>query len=83
MKTHNKRTRSILTNRVEIPLCTVRDHILERDDVYRDNITSLLHRIQSRKVGPEMLPRIQPFLAMAALRRAGVNLNYSRRMLLA
>jgi hypothetical protein len=79
MSKHHRR-KSIPLNRGEVP-AEVRDRILETDETYRSNLASLCSRINSGKVEPTMFNRIQPNLAMAALRRAGVNLHQSQRLL--
>lgn len=76
----DKRT-SISLQRIEIPLAITRDVILEHDETYKDNLVSLCNRINSGKVQPDMFRRIQPHLAMSAMRRAGVNLRNSVQML--
>lgn len=77
----NKTRKSIRLNRIEVPLTTMRDTILERDPSYKENLTCLCLRINSGKIPHNMYGRIQPSLAMAAMRRAGVSFRESVNLL--
>ena len=65
---------------IHTPLHVRRDAILESDPSYRQNAASLCHRVTSGKVDKRMFRALQRSLAMAALRRAGVTLHDSERM---
>lgn len=83
MPKKHRRLRVVSLNRMEIPLQVQRDTILNADATYLENVSSLKRGITSGTTPREMFGRIQPNLAMAALRRAGLNLRQSQLMLAA
>jgi hypothetical protein len=70
-------------NTIKIAPNVERDTILNADPVYIDNVRQLKNNITNGIVPKEMWPRIQPSLAMAALRRAGLNMRRSVELLAA
>jgi hypothetical protein len=80
-KLRHGRRKAVVLQRITIPAEIRRDIILEHDQVYASNLQMLCRRILSGKVPQVMFNRIQPNLAMAALRRAGVNMRESTRLL--
>ena len=70
-------------NAHSVPMHVKRDPILESDPTYRQNAADLCRRIASGKLDRHTFRAIQYHLAMSALRRAGVNLRDSERMVTA
>ena len=70
-------------NAHSVPMHVMRDSILESDPTYRQNAADLCRRIASGKVDKSLFRPLQRHLVMSALRRAGINLRDSERMVTA
>lgn len=66
-----------------VPLHVRRDTILDNDPTYQRNAYALCRRVMSGKVDKRHFRALHHYLTLSALRRAGVNLRESERMVAA